>query len=591
MKWIIQPNPPSEKARQLADSLSGKHAFPDTIANILLQRDIESYELAQAFFVPDSALQHDPFLMKGMTEAVDRIISAKMNGEKIVLYGDYDVDGTSAVTLLALFMSEWDFRFSYYIPDRYKEGYGLSFIGIDFAENEGAGLIITLDCGIKAVDQIRYARTKGIDVIVCDHHQPGAKLPDAVAVLDPKQEGCHYPFKELTGCGVGLKLIQAITRNFAENGWLSSRPSYDPFQSYCDLVTLSIACDIVPITGENRIIAYHGLKKLRTNPLPGIQAIMAQSEEPREWDISDLVFFIGPRINSAGRLGDARDAVEVLLGKNDSLNALAEELHDSNELRKTLDRQTTLEALEMIRQDQTYTQKSTTVLFHPEWHKGIIGIVASRLIEEHYRPTVLLAAAEGKLVGSARSVTGFDLYTALESCEDLLLQFGGHKYAAGLSLRPDDFVRFAEKFDQIVAKTLTEAQRVPILHIDQPLKFSEIDVRFIRLLNRMEPFGPGNHRPVFISQGVKVLHAVVLKETHVRFVLQQENIMLEAVGFNLAAQWAKMPEGMLDVAFQPMFNTWNQKVKINLRIKDFRPSAELEPEPELNAKCDTLKLL
>ncbi|MEZ4777375.1 MAG: single-stranded-DNA-specific exonuclease RecJ [Bacteroidia bacterium] len=574
MKWILQPNPPSENIEQMAASLSSKHTFPHSLASILLQRNISSYELANAFFVPDSSLQHDPFLMRDMKEAVNRIIRAKMTGEKIVLYGDYDVDGTSAVTLLALFMSEWAFNFSYYIPDRYKEGYGLSFTGVDSAKKEGAGLIITLDCGIKAVEQIRYAQTQGIDVIVCDHHQPGAVLPHAVAVLDPKREGCDYPFKELTGCGVGLKLIQAITRNFAENGWLSSRPDYDPFHSYCDLVTLSIACDIVPITGENRIIAYHGLHKLRTQPLPGIKAIMAQASEPRDWDISDLVFFIGPRINSAGRLGDAKDAVEVLLGKHDALESLAKELHDSNELRKTLDRQTTLEALEMIDQDKRYAQKSTTVLFNREWHKGIIGIVASRLIEQHYRPTVLLAMADGKLVGSARSVIGFDLYAALESCEELLLQFGGHKYAAGLSLRPDDFVRFAEKFDQIVSETLTEEQRTPVLYIDQPLKFSEIDSRFIRLLNRMEPFGPGNRRPVFISRGVKVLHAVVLKEAHVRFVLQQENIMLEAVGFNLAAQWAKMPEGLLDIAFQPMFNTWNQKVTINLRIKDFRPSNE-----------------
>ncbi|MDX2248981.1 MAG: single-stranded-DNA-specific exonuclease RecJ [Bacteroidia bacterium] len=574
MKWIIQPTPPQEKALEMAALLSNKQPFPLPLANILLQRNIDTYELAQTFFVPDGSHQFDPFLMKDMAEAVDRIVQAKNNKEKILLFGDYDVDGTSAVTLLSLFMSDWGFDFTYYIPDRYKEGYGVSFKGIEYAEKAGVRLIITLDCGIKAIDQVRYAQTKGIDVIVCDHHQPGPELPNALAILDPKREGCHYPFKELTGCGVGLKLIQAVTRYFMERKNPLPQPDYDPFQSYCDLVTLSIACDIVPITGENRIIAYHGLQKIRNSPLPGIQAIMAQSPEPREWDVSDLVFFIGPRINSAGRLGDARDAVEVLLGKHDSLKSMANDLQDSNDARKTLDRQTTLEALEMIRQDPDYPTKSTTVLHNPEWHKGIIGIVASRLIEQYYRPTVLFTTSEGKLVGSARSVIGFDLYAALEACEEHLLQFGGHKYAAGLSLRPEDFVRFSEKFDQIVKETITEEQQLPVLFIDQPLPFTEINDRFIRLLNRMEPFGPGNRRPVFIAKGVKVLHAVVLKDAHVRFVLQQENIMLEAVGFNLAEEWAKMPEGPLDIAFQPIFNTWNQKTRINLRIKDFRPSNE-----------------
>ncbi|MEZ4830167.1 MAG: single-stranded-DNA-specific exonuclease RecJ [Bacteroidia bacterium] len=574
MKWIIKPNPPEDKARQLADCLRAKEPFPLPLSNILIQRGIDTLELARSFFVPDAGLQNDPFLMKDMEKAVARIWKAKEAGEKIVLYGDYDVDGTSAVTLLSLFMNEWGVDFTFYIPDRYTEGYGLSFKGVDFAVENHAGLMITLDCGIKAVEQVRYAHTKKIDIIICDHHQPGGILPAAVAVLDPQRPDCEYPFKELTGCGVGLKLIQALTKTFLAKGVKPPEEDYDPFRKYCDLVTLSIACDIVPITGENRLIAWEGQQKLRSNPLPGIKAIMDQSEEAREWDISDLVFFVGPRINAAGRLGDARDAVAVLLGRHHSLETLAGDLHDSNEERKTLDKQITSEALDMIRRDLSYANKSTTVLWSPQWHKGIIGIVASRLIEQHYRPTILLAESEGKLVGSARSVPGFDLYQALEACQDMLLQFGGHKYAAGLSLKPDDFVRFADKFDQIASQTLTAEQRIPALYIDQPLSFSEIDVRFIRLLNRMEPFGPGNHRPVFISRGVKVLHAVVLKEAHVRFVLQQENSMFEAVGFNLAEKWAKTPEGLLDVAFQPMFNIWNQKVKINLRIRDFRLSNE-----------------
>lgn len=572
MKWILRANLPEEKARELAGTLATDKAFPLPIANILLQRKIDSFEMARSFFVPDGSHQFDPLLMKDMLEAVNRIVTARKAKEKILVYGDYDVDGISSVTLLSFFLDDWGFDFECYIPDRYTEGYGLSFKGIDYAEQTGASLIITLDCGIKAVEQIRYATTKGIDVIVCDHHQPGQQLPNAFAILDPKREGCTYPFKELTGCGVGLKLIQALTRELQKRGYPPPEKGYDPFMKYCDLVTLSIACDIVPINGENRMIAYHGLQKIRTNPLPGIRALMDQSNEEREWNVSDIVFFLGPRINSAGRLGDAKDAVEVLLGKSSALEQLAGELQESNDQRKALDKETTEKALEMIHADSRYPARATTVLYNPDWHKGIIGIVASRLIERHYRPTVLLTRSDGKLVGSARSVVDFDLYEALEACEEELLQFGGHKYAAGLSLKEENFVRFSEKFDEIVQARITEEQKTPVLFIDQSLRFSEIDARFIRLLNRMEPFGPGNRKPVFISSGVKVLHSVVLKDAHVRFVLQQESIMLEAIGFNLAEKWSHTPEGLLDIAFQPLFNTWNQKTRINLRIKDFRLS-------------------
>ncbi|MCB0836667.1 MAG: single-stranded-DNA-specific exonuclease RecJ [Bacteroidetes bacterium] len=574
-KWIMRELPPARVAESLSMQLSTQQPFPLPLANILAQRGIDSYEAAQRFYSPDLGQIHDPFLMKDMEKAVERIIQARKKAEKILLYGDYDVDGTSAVSLLTLFFSTWGFTFEYYIPDRYKEGYGLSYQGIDYADQNDFGLIITLDCGIKATDKVQYAAVKGIDLIICDHHQPGEKLPEALAVLDPKREDCEYPYKELTGCGVGFKLIQALSVKLPENGFPTPEGFEDPMQAYADLVTLSIACDIVPITGENRVIAFYGLKKLKTDPLPGIKVIMDQDQNSREWGISDLVFFVGPRINAAGRLGDAKGAVEVMLGESEDLISLADALQNSNDARKDLDKQMTDEALMMIDRDRHYGQKSTTVLYNPKWHKGVIGIVASRLIERYYRPTVLLTESDGKLVGSARSVVGFDLYQALEQCNDYLIQFGGHKYAAGLTLKESEFTNFAFTFDQIVGSSITPEQRVPVLYIDHLLKFSEIDARFIRLLNRMEPFGPGNRKPVFMTKHVKVLHTTIMKETHVRLVLQHENIMLEAVGFNLAEKLSQVPaEGHIDIAYQPVFNTWNQNTRINLRLKDFRPSYE-----------------
>jgi single-stranded-DNA-specific exonuclease len=574
-KWIMRELPPSEVAESLSQKLSTQQPFPLPLANILVQRGIESYEAAHRFYAPDKSQIHDPFLMKDMDKAVSRILQARQRNAKILVYGDYDVDGTSAVSLLTLFFNAWGFTFEYYIPDRYKEGYGLSYQGIDYAVEHGFDLIITLDCGIKAVDKVKYAAVKGIEIIICDHHQPGDQLPEALAILDPKRPDCPYPYKELTGCGVGFKLIQALTEKLPEAGFVPPVDFSNPLDEYADLVTLSIACDIVPITGENRVIAYFGLKKLKSDPLSGIKVIMDQDQHNREWEISDLVFFVGPRINAAGRLGDARGAVEVLLGESDNLIDLASALQDSNDARKDLDKQMTDEALLMINGDTTYQGKSTTVLYNPVWHKGVIGIVASRLIEKYYRPTVLLTESEGKLVGSARSVVGFDLYQALEKCNGHLIQFGGHKYAAGLTLKETEFASFAQAFDRVVSSTITPEQKVPVLYIDHLLKFSEIEPRFIRLLNRMGPFGPGNRKPVFMTKRVKVLHTTTMKDIHVRLVLQHENLMLEAVGFNLAEKLSQMPaDGFIDIAYQPIFNTWNQKTKINLRLKDFRPSYE-----------------
>ena len=570
MHWVLRPLPDSKQAKELANQLGTSQAFPFTLANILLQRGIGNLDDAKAFFKPQTGELHDPFNMKDMELAVDRLVQARISNEKILLFGDYDVDGTTAISLFSLFFTDWGFNYDYYVPDRYTEGYGVSYKGIDYAVEIGASLIISLDCGIKAHEKVRYARQKNLDFIICDHHTPEHTLPEATAILDPKRPDCSYPYNSLTGCGVAFKLIQALSKRLPEEGISLPYDAYDPLSAYADLLALSIACDIVPLTGENRTMAWFGLEKLRQNPLPGIKVLMDQAQEIRSWDISDLVFFLGPRINSAGRLNHASQAVEVLVGKNNDLFNLAGDLQDSNEARKDLDKRMTEEAMIMIAQDRAYPDKASTVLYNPDWHKGIIGIVASRLIETHYRPTVLLTHSEGKLVGSARSVVGFDLYGALVQCEDHLLQFGGHKYAAGLSMKSDTFEAFCKKFDEVVSKTLTDEQKSPVLYIDHSIGFSEINARFMRLLNRMAPFGPQNPRPVFMSENVLVRHAKFMKDVHIRLVLEQDGTMLEAIGFNLAEKWNQLNSSHITIAFQPYFNTWNGKTRINLRIKDIK---------------------
>lgn len=570
MKWVSTQLPQSPEMIQVVLSLGTQSSFPMPLANILMQRGFNDFDAAKAFFQPDKASIHDPFLMKDMDKATERVLKAKQTKEKILIYGDYDVDGTTAVTLMALFLSDWGMDFEYYIPDRYKEGYGISFKGIDYAATIGATLIIALDCGIKANDKVKYANIKGIDFIICDHHTPGTELPPAYAILDSIQAGCHYPCKDLTGCGVGMKLAQALTQTFVKAGYSLPHAAYNPFDAYCDLVTLSIACDIVPIVGENRITAFWGLEKMRKNPCPGIKAIMNLAQQERKWDISDMVFFIGPRINSAGRLGSAKEAVEVLLGKSDVLVRLANELHDANDERKHIDAEITIEALKIIAEDSTYPDKNTTVIYKAEWHKGVIGIVASRLIEKHYRPTVLFTKSEGKLVGSARSVYGFDLYNALETCADLMVQFGGHKYAAGMTIEEDKYEQFALAFEKAVSSQIRPENKEPILHIDHELAFSEINEKFIRLLHRMEPFGPGNLEPVFLTKKVKILDYSILKDLHVRIVLQHQNISFNAVGFNMVEKFLPLKSEYLDITYQLNFNHWNGKTLVQLMLKDIQ---------------------
>jgi single-stranded-DNA-specific exonuclease len=563
MIWKFEDEP----SPQQVQVLHNQYDLPQSLAKVLVRRGFDTPEKVQAYFSPDLTSLHDPMLMLGMETAVKRLIKAFQAGEKVLLFGDYDVDGTTAVSLLSLFLDDLRMNFEYYIPDRYQEGYGLSFQGIDHAVEIGATLLVSLDCGIKAVDKVRYARQKGIDCIICDHHTPGPELPPALAILDPRQEGCAYPYKELTGCGVGLKLLQALRLKLRENELADPA---DPVASYADLVALSIACDIVPITGENRTLAFHGLQKLRTHPLPGIKALMDQAEGERSWDISDLVFFLGPRINSAGRLHHGSAAVEVLRGQTEHLPELAQNLQESNDNRKALDRQITAEALATIDQDPRFPESSTTVLYQEDWHKGIIGIVASRLIETHYRPTVLLTKSDGKLVGSARSVPGFDLYQALDACSDHLVQFGGHKYAAGLTLQEEALSVFAAKFEKVVKARITEAQKQPVLRIEGNLRFPEINHQLVQKIRMMEPFGPGNRKPVFASTNVRVLHCVILKEVHVKWVLEQDSRMIEAIGFNLAEKWHRLKTDHLHIAYQPIFNTWNGRTRIKLRLKDIK---------------------
>jgi single-stranded-DNA-specific exonuclease len=536
-------------------------------------RGIDTFEKARDYLKPDPTHLHSPWLMRGMEQAVHRILEALRSGEKVLIYGDYDVDGTTSVSLMSLFFKEAGFDFPYYIPDRYTEGYGISYQGIDFAFEQGIGLVIALDCGTKAIDKLKYAREKGVDFIVVDHHTPGAEDPAAVAMINPRHKDCKYPFKELPACGLGFKLVEALAEKIKTQLPESKLPAdFNAFDRYADLVCLAIACDIVPLVGENRILAYHGLLKIRKEPLPGLKALMELAEMERDWNVSDLVFFLGPRINSAGRLGTARDAVRLLLGHDEDLGEFAAALHVSNDDRKALDSEITDEALSMIENTPGELDRRSTVLFRPDWHKGVIGIVASRLIERHYRPTILLTQSGDNLVGSGRSVQGFDLYAALEACADSLVQFGGHKYAAGLTLKPEDYPAFRERFEQEVAQNILDEQLTPRLTIAGKLEFPEINPRLIRLIGRFSPFGPGNPEPVFEADGVEVVEVRIMKEQHVRFLLRQHGVTFEAVGFSMAWQWNAVNVLRLDIAYQPSLKTYKGRTYIQLKMKDFRAS-------------------
>ena len=565
-KWIIKDKADSIVVRQLADSLG----VPGSLANLMAQRYITTREEADSFFNPGLGHLHDPFLMKDMNIAVDRILTAINKKEKILVYGDYDVDGTTAVALTYSFLKEHNSNVEYYIPDRYKEGYGVSFLGLDFAYQNNCKIVITLDCGIKAVEKVKYARSKGIDVIICDHHYPGDEIPKALAVLDPKQPDCGYPYKDLSGCGVGFKLIHALSR-------VLGMPFVE-ISNYLDLVAVSIASDIVPMTGENRVMAYFGLKQLNEAPRIGLREIIRESEINKALTIEDIVFKIGPRINAAGRMETGSKAVELLISNDLKLaTGISKEINCFNIERRTVDRTITNEAMRMISEDQGTVNARTTVLYNPSWKKGVIGIVASRLIETYYRPTVILTESNGFATGSARSVQGYDLYQAIESCSDLLESFGGHMFAAGLTLKKENIKPFMERFEQFVNSTITEDQLMPRVFIDTELAFSEIDEEFFNVINKFQPFGPENMSPVFVSRSVFDTGAgrmVGSSGEHLKLELCQEStgiISLSAIAFSQANHFEYIRSGKpFDICYSIEMNEFRGNRYLQLNIRDIK---------------------
>jgi single-stranded-DNA-specific exonuclease len=565
-RWVIKERGDSAVIKRLAGALG----VSESLANLMVQRNITNPEEASTFFNPSLEYIHDPFMMKDMNKAVDRLSTAIKRNEKILVYGDYDVDGTTAVALVYSFLKEQYSNVEYYIPDRYKEGYGVSLMGIDFAYKNNCKLLITLDCGIKAIEKIRYASSKGIDVIVCDHHYPGEEIPKALAVLDPKQPGCSYPYKELSGCGVGFKLIHAYSK-------IMGIPFSD-ISHYLDLVAVSIASDIVPITGENRILAYFGLKQLNESPRTGLKEIIKEAEVSRALTVEDVVFKIGPRINAAGRMESGSKVVELLISDDIALAAgISKEINNFNIERRSIDRVITSEAMRMISEDQRTLNAKTTVLYNPDWKKGVIGIVASRLIEIYYRPTVILTESNGFATGSARSVQGYDLYQAIESCSDLLESFGGHMYAAGLTLKKENIKPFIERFEQYVNSTITEDQLVPRVFIDTELRFSEINEDFFKVMSQFQPFGPENMSPVFVSRNVfdaGTGRMVGSSGEHLKLDLLQDNstaATVPAIAFNQADHFEYIKGGNpFDVCYSLEMNEFRGNRNLQLNVRDIK---------------------
>ena len=565
-KWIMKDRGDSELVQRLA----GELGVSESLANLMVQRNITSPAEANSFFNPSLEDLHDPFLMKDMNRAVDRLSGAIEKGENIMVYGDYDVDGTTAVALVYSFLKKHGANVEYYIPDRYKEGYGVSFQGIDFASNNNCKVLISLDCGIKAVGKIQYAKSKGLDVIICDHHYPGDEIPKALAVLDPKQPGCNYPYKELSGCGVGFKLIHAYSK-------IHNIP-FSEITNYLDLVAVSIASDIVPITGENRVLAYTGLKQLNDAPRTGLKEIIREADICHTLTIEDVVFKIGPRINAAGRMETGSKAVELLVSDDPRLAAsISKEINCFNIERRSIDRSITTEAMRMISDDQRLRNSKTTVLFNPQWKKGVIGIVASRLIETYYRPTVILTESNGFATGSARSVQGYDLYQAIEACSDLLESFGGHMYAAGLTLKKENIEPFTERFEQYVNSTITEDQLSPSIFIDAELSFTEINEEFYQVLSQFQPYGPENMSPIFVSYNVFETGSgrmVGSSGEHLKLDLFQDSgsfRSVPAIAFGQANHFEYIKQGKpFDVCYSVEMNEFRGNRNLQLNIRDIK---------------------
>jgi single-stranded-DNA-specific exonuclease len=565
-RWVVKEKGDTAVVKHLAGALG----VSESLANLMAQRNISSVEEANAFFNPSLDYLHDPFLMKDMNIAVDRISTAVKKNERILVYGDYDVDGTTAVALMYSFLKDQYSNVEYYIPDRYKEGYGVSFQGLDFAYQNNCKVVITLDCGIKAVEKVKYARTKGLDVIICDHHYPGDEIPKALAVLDPKQPSCSYPYKELSGCGVGFKLVHAYSR---VHGIPFSKISH-----YLDLVAVSIASDIVPLTGENRVMAYFGLKRLNESPRTGLKEIIRESEVTKALTIEDVVFKIGPRINAAGRMETGSKAVDLLVSSDTRLaTGISKEINNFNIERRSVDRIITTEAMRMIAEDQRTVNSRTTVLYNPTWKKGVIGIVASRLIETYYRPTVILTESNGFATGSARSVQGYDLYQAIEACSDLLESFGGHMFAAGLTLKKENIRPFKDKFEHYVNSTITEEQLVPRIFIDAELSFSEINEEFFKTMNQFQPFGPENMSPVFVSRNVFDIGSgrmVGSSGEHLKLDLCQESSgqkSFSAIAFSQANHFEYIKGGNpFDICYSLEMNEFRGNRNLQLNVRDIK---------------------
>jgi len=557
---------------QKVTSLQQSLKIHPSICRILVQRNIETFDQAKSFYRPQLSDLHSPWLMKNMDKAVDRIVTAIEKQEKILVFGDYDVDGTTSVACMYKFLCKVHANLDFYIPHRYREGYGVSKAGVDFAIENSYTLVISLDCGIKSIDLIAYARHCGIDFIVCDHHLPDAELPPAVAILNPKQKDCNYPYKELCGCGVGFKLITALAEKL-------NLPAEVPFE-YLDLVATAIAADIVPITGENRVLAFYGLRKANENPNNGIKALSQLSGLAKKLYINNLVFMIAPRVNAAGRMDDARKAVLMFISDNyeDALH-YAEMLHSDNTDRKETDTNITDEALALIRGDDFLINSKSTVVFKPHWHKGVVGIVASRLIEHFYRPTVVLTQSGEYASGSARSVPGFNLYEAIHACKEHLLGYGGHFAAAGMTIELDKIEAFKSKFEQVVSTTIAPELLMPEIVIDAEIRFKDITWPFYNILSQMEPFGPENLRPHFLVRNIlDTGFSRILKEQHLRFVLRQDNVTLTGIGFGMADKFHLLQmRKPVDVVFKIDENEWNGQKALQLRMTDLRLSDSLNP--------------
>lgn len=562
MRWTLKPKPSQEKVKHLASQLN----VDEIVATLLVQRGIETFEQAKTFFRPSLNDLHNPYLMKDMDKAVARIEKAIANRENILVFGDYDVDGTTAVSLVSSYLKSYYPNIATYIPDRYNEGYGISFKGIDFADDNGFSLIIALDCGIKSIDHVAYAHERNIDFIICDHHRPGNELPNAVAVLDPKRDDCSYPYDELCGCGVGFKLIQALAQN--------NNQTIEDLIPYLDLVATAIAADIVPITGENRVLAKFGLEVINSNPRPGIKALI-QNIKKKVLSITDVVFIIAPRINAAGRIKHGNEAV-ALLTEFDLAQAeiFASEIEQHNADRKDFDKQITVEALSQIIENNE-KENFSTVVYNENWHKGVIGIVASRLTETYYRPTIVFTKSGDKLAASARSVKDFDIYNALEACTEHLEQFGGHMYAAGMTLKEENYLAFKEAFEKVVQQTIHPDLLIPEISVDAEIELSDINEKLIRILNQFEPFGPQNMTPLFLTKNVfdtGYAKQIGSENEHLKaFVKQEHSSSFNAIGFKIGNKYDLVKnQKKFDAVYSIEENEWNGNVSLQLQLRDIR---------------------